>query len=136
MSLAGLWGPAGGEAIGTLVLAHPMGKAAKGFLLRYGHADLFRKSGFHVLAFDANGFGASAAASFNYPGDILATGLWEQGRHPALAVGLVGASFGAGWGCAQWPARKARFALPCSKRHSRRCRSSGATIRCLMPLFG
>jgi len=96
--LAGLWGPAGGAAIGTLVLAHPMGKAAKGFWLRHGHADLFRRSGFHVLAFDANGFGESAATSFDYPADILAAGQWARDRHPELAVGLVGASFGAGWG--------------------------------------
>jgi len=96
--LAGLWGLAEGDAIGTLVLAHPMGKAAKGFWLRYGHAELFRKSGFHVLAFDANGFGESEATSFDYPADFLAAGQWAQARHPQLAVGLVGASFGAGWG--------------------------------------
>jgi len=96
--LVGLWGPAEGNVIGTLVLAHPMGKAAKGFWLRHGHADLFRRSGFHVLAFDANGFGESEPASFDYPADIRAAGLWAQARTPELPVGLVGASFGAGWG--------------------------------------
>ncbi len=96
--MVGLWGAAQGDAIGTLALAHPMGKAAKGFWLRYGHADLFRKSGFNVLAFDSNGFGESEAVSFDYPADILAAGLWAQDRHPALPVGLVGASFGAAWG--------------------------------------
>jgi uncharacterized protein len=97
-SLAGLWGAAHGAAIGTLVLAHPMGKAAKGFWLKQGHASLFRHSAFNVLAFDANGFGESRAASFDYPADILAAGLWAQSRTPELRVGLVGASFGAGWG--------------------------------------
>jgi uncharacterized protein len=97
-SLAGLWGPAHGEAIGTLVLAHPMGKAAKGFWLKQGHAKLFRRSGLNVLAFDSNGFGESPAASFDYPADILAAGLWAQSRTPELNVGLVGASFGACWG--------------------------------------
>jgi uncharacterized protein len=97
-SLAGLWGFAHGEAIGTLVLAHPMGKAAKGFWLKQGHANLFRRSAFNVLAFDANGFGESTATSFDYPADILAAGLWAQSRTPELNVGLVGASFGAGWG--------------------------------------
>jgi uncharacterized protein len=97
-SLAGLWGSARGEAIGTLVLAHPMGKAAKGFWLKQGHASLFRRFAFNVLAFDANGFGESAAASFDYPADILSAGLWAQARTPDLNVGLVGASFGAGWG--------------------------------------
>jgi pimeloyl-ACP methyl ester carboxylesterase len=97
-NLVGLWGAGEGDAIGTLVLAHPMGKAAKGFWLRYGHADLFRRSSFNVLLFDSNGFGESQATSFDYPADILAAGLWAQNRHPALPVGLVGASFGAGWG--------------------------------------
>jgi uncharacterized protein len=97
-SLAGLWGSAHGKAIGTLVLSHPMGKAAKGFWLKHGHASLFRRSALNVLAFDANGFGESAAASFDYPADILAAGLWAQSRAPELNVGLVGASFGAGWG--------------------------------------
>ena len=96
--LSGLWGPADDQAVGTLVLAHPMGKAAKGFWLRYGHADLFRQSGFNLLLFDANGFGESEPSSFDYPGDILAAGLLAQTRTPELPVGLVGASFGAGWG--------------------------------------
>lgn len=102
--LQGLWGAAEnkmggvGEAIATLVLAHPMGKAAKGFWLRYGHADLFRRSGFNVLVFDANGFGESQGKSFDYPADILAAGLWAQRRQPHLPVGLIGASFGAAWG--------------------------------------
>lgn len=97
-NLSGLWGQAQGTAIGTLVLAHPMGKAAKGFWLKQGHASLFRRSGFNVLVFDANGFGESTASSFDYPADILAAGLWAQSRTPNLNVGLVGASFGAGWG--------------------------------------
>jgi uncharacterized protein len=96
--LAGIWGPAEGESLGTLVLVHPMGKAAKGFWLRYGHAGLFQRSHFNVLAFDANGFGESEAVSFDYPGDILAAGSWAQARTPELPIGLVGASFGAGWG--------------------------------------
>ncbi len=98
VQLVGLWGPAKCKAIGTLVLSHPMGKAAKGFWLRNGHADLFRRSGFHVLLFDANGFGESEPASFDYPADVLAAGLWAQTRTPDHPIGLVGASFGAGWG--------------------------------------
>lgn len=96
--LAGLWGAAAGQPSGTLVLVHPMGKAAKGFWLRHGHAGLFRDAGYNVLAFDANGFGESEPDSFDYPGDILAAGLWAAARTPRLPVGLVGASFGAGWG--------------------------------------
>jgi uncharacterized protein len=82
----------------ALVLAHPMGKLAKGFWLRHGHAKLFRDAGFHVLAFDFNGFGESEAVSFDYPSDALAAGRFLQQRYPHLPIGLVGASFGAGWG--------------------------------------
>jgi pimeloyl-ACP methyl ester carboxylesterase len=97
-SLAGLVGEADAEAAGVLVLAHPMGKAAKGFWLRYGHAELFRRAGFHVLAFDFNGFGESEGRSFDYPSDALAAGRFAQAHFPQLPVALVGASFGAGWG--------------------------------------
>lgn len=96
--LSGLWGPADGGARATLVLAHPMGKSAKGFWIRQGHAALFRRSGYHVFLFDANGFGESEPSSFDYPADILAAGRTAQERTPGLPVGLVGASFGAGWG--------------------------------------
>lgn len=100
--LHGAWGAARGhdanDARGTLVLAHPMGKAAKGFWLRNGHAALFRDAGFNVLLVDANGFGESEAASFDYPDDFLTAGVWAQARAPQTRVGLVGASFGAGWG--------------------------------------
>ncbi len=96
--LAGLVGEAEGSPTGALVLAHPMGRAAKGFWLRSGHGDLFREAGFHVLAFDFNGFGESEPVSFDYPADVLAAGRWVQARYPALPVGLVGISLGAGWG--------------------------------------
>lgn len=96
--LVGLWAPAYGRGLASLVLAHPMGKAAKGFWLRHGHAELFRRGGFNVFLFDANGFGESPPVSFDYPADVLAAGLWAQARTSSLPVGLVGASFGAGWG--------------------------------------
>lgn len=97
-TLAGFWGAATGPARATLLLAHPMGKAAKGFWLRYGHAALFREAGYHVLLVDANGFGESAPHSFDYPADFLGAGLFAQHRDASLPVGLIGASFGAGWG--------------------------------------
>ena len=96
--LSGLWGPSFGVATATLVLAHPMGKSAKGFWLAEGHADLFRRQGWNVLVFDANGFGESSPRSFDYTADVLAAGLFAQRLMPHLPIGLVGASFGAGWG--------------------------------------
>lgn len=96
-TLAGYWKSAP-AAKATLVLAHPMGKAAKAFWLRYGHADLFLKNGYNVLIYDANGFGESEGFSFDYPNDVYHAGIYAQKRTPELNVGLIGASFGAAWG--------------------------------------
>src|SRR5688572_26397595 len=52
------------EGRGVVVCAHPMGLAAKGFWLRQGHADALLAAGYHVLAFDFNGFGESPSTSF------------------------------------------------------------------------
>lgn len=96
-ALVGYW-QAVPNAKATLVLAHPMGKAAKAFWLRYGHADLFLKSGYNVLIYDANGFGESEGFTFDYPNDVYCAGLFAQQKTPHLSVGLIGASFGAAWG--------------------------------------
>lgn len=96
-TLAGYWKSAN-NAKATLVLAHPMGKSAKAFWLRYGHADFFLKNGYNVLIYDANGFGESRGFSFAYPNDVYAAGIFAQRKSPDLKVGLIGASFGAAWG--------------------------------------
>lgn len=83
------------RARGVLVLAHPMGLSAKGFWLKHGHADAFAAAGFHVIAFDFNGFGESESTDFDYPGDLLAVGRYASERFPELPVSAVGASFGA-----------------------------------------
>jgi pimeloyl-ACP methyl ester carboxylesterase len=84
-------------ARGALVLAHPMGRAAKGFWLKHGHAHLFRQAGYHVLAFDFNGFGESPSTTFEYPADVLAAGHYLSQYFPDLPLAVVGASFGAGY---------------------------------------
>jgi pimeloyl-ACP methyl ester carboxylesterase len=97
--LAAVFGAARGDsAHGAIVLAHPMGVAAKGFWLKQGHAEVLRKSGFHVLAFDFNGFGESESSDFDYPGDLLAAGEYLRKRVAPLPVGVIGCSFGAGYG--------------------------------------
>ncbi|HEV8435511.1 MAG TPA: alpha/beta fold hydrolase [Thermoanaerobaculia bacterium] len=96
--LAAVFGAAeAGQASGAVVLAHPMGVAAKGFWLKHGHAGLLRRNGFDVLAFDFNGFGESESADFDYPGDAVAAGEYLRQRVGHDAIGLVGASFGAGY---------------------------------------
>lgn len=78
---------------GVIVLAHPMGLAAKGFWLKHGHADEFVARGFHVVAFDFNGFGESESSNFDYPGDLIAVARFARRMFPGQPVIAVGASF-------------------------------------------
>ncbi|MGB0944777.1 MAG: alpha/beta hydrolase family protein [Marinomonas sp.] len=79
---------------GAVLLCHPMGVSAKGFWLRYGHAQLLRQSGYHVMVFDFNGFGESGSTNMDFPLDVLAAGNALQNQYPNLALGLIGASLG------------------------------------------
>ncbi|QPF75372.1 alpha/beta hydrolase [Roseateles sp. DAIF2] len=82
-------------ARGVVVCAHPMGLASKGFWLRNGHAARLLEAGFHVLAFDFNGFGESESTNFDWPADVVAVGQWARQRYPGLPVHALTASFGA-----------------------------------------
>lgn len=96
--LAAVFGKARGERpCGAVVLAHPMGVAAKAFWLKQGHAELLRNSGFHVLAFDFNGFGESESTNFDYPADVLSAGAYVRERVKPLPIAVLGCSFGAGY---------------------------------------
>ncbi|MBW3567414.1 MAG: alpha/beta fold hydrolase [Proteobacteria bacterium] len=95
--LAAIHGEAKTEAQGMIVLAHPMGRAAKGHWLKNGLAEALRARGFHVLAFDFNGFGASGQGNFHYPLDVIAAGETLREKYPELPLGVHGASFGAAW---------------------------------------
>jgi alpha-beta hydrolase superfamily lysophospholipase len=96
--LAGLFGAARGQPRGAVVCAHPMGVEAKGFFLKRGHAAFLRDAGFHVLAFDFNGFGESTTGDFAYPLDVIAAGRKLKELAPGLPIGLLAASFGSAWG--------------------------------------
>ena len=92
--LSGLLGRCEGEAKGAVLMAHPMGAAAKGFWVRNGHAQLLRDAGYHVLAFDLNGFGESTNTNMDYPLDVLAAGQYLDKLFPKLNVAVMGASMG------------------------------------------
>lgn len=83
------------QAKGAVLLAHPMGVAAKGFWIKYGHAELLRQAGYHVMLFDLNGFGESTSTTMDYPLDVLAAGQALQAQYPALPIAVLGASMGA-----------------------------------------
>lgn len=80
---------------GVVVCAHPMGYACKGFWLRHGHAQALLDAGFHVVAFDFNGFGESPSTNFDFPGDVVSVGNWARGAFAGLPVHALTASFGA-----------------------------------------
>jgi alpha-beta hydrolase superfamily lysophospholipase len=83
------------QAKGAVLMAHPMGVAAKGFWMKYGHAELLRQAGYHVMVFDLNGFGESSSTNMDFPLDVLAAGQALQAQYPDLPVAVVGASMGA-----------------------------------------
>ena len=83
------------QAKGAILMSHPMGVVAKGFWMKYGHAELLRQAGYHVMVFDLNGFGESTSTTMDYPLDVLAAGQALQARYPDLPVAVVGASMGA-----------------------------------------
>lgn len=96
--LAGVFGSAtSNPARGAVVFAHPMGLPAKGFWLKQRLPAALREHGFHVLAFDFNGFGESETGSFDYPADVLAAGQYMRTHYPDLPLAAIGASFGAGY---------------------------------------
>lgn len=83
------------HAKGAVLMSHPMGAVAKGFWLKYGHAELLRQAGYHVMVFDLNGFGESTSTTMDYPLDVLAAGQTLQAQYPDLPVAVMGASMGA-----------------------------------------
>lgn len=65
-----------------------MGVMAKGFWMKYGHAEMLRQAGYHEMVFNLNGFGESTSTTIGYPLDILSAGL-------ELLITVLGASMGA-----------------------------------------
>lgn len=82
-------------AKGAILMSHPMGVVAKGFWLKYGHAEMLRQAGYHVMVFDLNGFGESTSTTMDYPLDVLAAGHALQASYPDLPVAVFGSSMGA-----------------------------------------
>ena len=97
VQLAAVLGAARGNPKGGVVLAHPMTLATKGFWLKQGHAAFLREAGFHVLAFDFNGFGESESSDYDFPGDVIAAGEYLGKRVAPLPLSVAGCSFGAGY---------------------------------------
>ncbi len=82
----------------TIVLAHQMGKPAKGEFLKTGHAEFLLKNGYNVVVFDFNGFGESSMGSFYYHHDLEVVANYAKSLFPGVPLALHGVSFGANWG--------------------------------------
>jgi predicted alpha/beta-fold hydrolase len=78
----------------TIVLAHPMGKEAKGYFIKHGYTDLLRDNGFDVFVFDINGFGESKIGNFSFFEDIIAVSIKVKSITPDLPIGYHGISLG------------------------------------------
>jgi Serine aminopeptidase, S33 len=82
------------KAKATIVLAHPMGKEAKGYFIKYGYTDLLRQNGYNVFVFDINGFGESTIGNFSFFEDIIAACKKAKSLTPHLPLGYHGISLG------------------------------------------
>lgn len=85
------------EAKATIVLAHPMGKEAKGFFLKTDYPERLRREGYHLFVFDFNGFGESSMGSFAFYEDVVAASVAAKGLFPELPLGYHGVSLGGQW---------------------------------------
>jgi alpha-beta hydrolase superfamily lysophospholipase len=83
------------QAKGAVLMAHPMGTIAKGFWMKYGHAEMLRQAGYHVMVFDLNGFGESSSTTMDFPLDVLAAGQALQKQYPGTPLAVFGSSMGA-----------------------------------------
>lgn len=81
----------------TIVLGHPMGKAAKGYFIKNGYTDWLLDNGFNVLLFDLNGFGESTHGNFSYYYDIIGVSQIAKNLTPSLPIGYHGISLGGMW---------------------------------------
>ncbi len=104
-----MWADGIGQSKATIVMAHPMGKEAKGYWFKNGYTELLLAEGYNLLIFDFNGFGESDLGNFNYFDDVIAAGLYAKKRNPKLPIGYFGISLGAMWGTVGLAERKDVF---------------------------
>lgn len=83
------------NAKGAILMVHPMGTIAKGFWMKYGHAEMLREAGYHIMVFDLNGFGESTSTTMDFPLDVLAAGQALERYYPGLPIAVFGSSMGA-----------------------------------------
>lgn len=93
-SLAARWYPAE-RPRGTVVLAHPDKRAAKGWFVKAGYVDLLHENGYDVLTFDFVGYGGSHGPATYYHEDVVAAARFAEAWSGRLPVHVIGVSMGA-----------------------------------------
>lgn len=80
---------------GIVLLCHPFSKYGMSYFLRKKYHEHFISAGYHVVAFNFKGFGASTLKGISFADDVACVAAWARARFPNLPLHLFGASFGA-----------------------------------------
>lgn len=96
-SLSGLWFPAPAEPRGGVLLGHPWVVWGKSYFFRRGRIEALRAAGYHVLAFDLPGLGASGPRKGFPDLDVADALAFLRSRVPDLPLHVWGVSSGGHW---------------------------------------
>lgn len=96
--LAGTFFPAGPDARGAVLLAHPWIQWGRAYFFRQGRLEALHDTGYHCLVFDFGGLGESGPASPTFPDrDVEAALAALRRRVGDLPLYLWGVSAGGCW---------------------------------------
>lgn len=82
------------SARGVVLLCHPFIKYGMRYFFRNGYPEWLGAAGYHVVAFDFKGFGASTLGGVSFADDVASMVRWARAQYPALPLHLFGVSFG------------------------------------------
>jgi pimeloyl-ACP methyl ester carboxylesterase len=95
--LSATWYPAAGRPRGGVLLLHPWMVWGKGYFHLRGRIEALRSAGYHVLALDLSGFGASGPAAGYFDRDVEAGTEFLLQRIGDLPLHVWGVSAGGHW---------------------------------------
>jgi hypothetical protein len=96
-TLSGTWYPAAGRPRGGVLLLHPWLVWGQGYFHRQGRIEALRAAGYHVLALDLAGFGASGSPRGFFDRDVAAGLEFLMQRSGDLPLHVWGVSSGGYW---------------------------------------
>jgi pimeloyl-ACP methyl ester carboxylesterase len=96
-TLAATWYPAAGNPRGAVLLLHPWLIWGKAYFNLRGRIQALRAAGYHALAFDFGGFGASGPPTVFFDRDVEAALDFLHARAAGLPLYVWGVSSGGYW---------------------------------------